>query len=827
MRPDLDSGTLALLSTGYYSTHWLVEVQNGSGTYIDVSARLVHISGSLPSPDAPIGTLRCEFLREVNDDPATSLAPFIGSDWNTLDDNVTYSALFRVGRRVRARVAITETGGSRPINADFYEFFLGRIAREGSGGRYGSAWFEGNDQGGELQLRKGEAAHVYGAGTLIPDAIDYVLEDDDFAITVNTPESFDTVLGNDYGPGKQKPTWEKVQALATSIGRLCWWRYQADGAADLTLFTPDRNKSGSDFTFPRIMEVNRFDTEQDEIFNVLYGEYSDSDGVRREVGPVVDSGSVAKYGGIRRVGWISEDADSVVRDEDTMLDMVDFAASDLSDPDVIASYKVPLFLWGEVSVDRYTFPADDVHYDEPQLLAPFAIRFEDGLDIEAHSIIDARGRPSGGSGMWKTRRENKTPTEPDAVYQIRNLTIEDNGDGTMTVDWDVGAKITQSWASYSVVTGPETPAKWSAVKNAVLPVTAPITITRPTEESGTAQLGLLWVEGRYVDPATGDYAVGDIERRTVYPKVHIDAIDPDTGDLADGSVKLAKQFASTMGVVKWVATEGDLPADDSAADYYVAADTGQGYQWDGDEWEDWDPASNLTSQTGFFPALLAGVVKAVHITADSLSAIVANLGTVFTGLIANDETTPTRAIRLDSGTTMPGTVTDYIDLAATGSALAVKIGGLEIDATGATIVKDAQTKTIRYAHHCFRPYLSGTSYVGGSFDLTLSDAGYFGAALALPPGATLTRLQFRGGLGDAANDLECRLIRVDAGVPTVLATSVITSATVQQIIDFLTEEVDADATYSLEVFSAYASGSFSFFEWAEIQYTSDNYRQTL
>lgn len=48
----------------------------------------------------------------------------------------------------------------------------------------------------------------------------------------------------------------------------------------------------------------------------------------------------------------------------------------------------------------------------------------------------------------------------------------------------------------------------------------------------------------------------------------------------------------------------------------------------------------------------------------------------------NLETNPTRGIRLDSSVAKPGTWADYIDFAATGTQVMVKLGGLEVRANG-------------------------------------------------------------------------------------------------------------------------------------------------
>jgi hypothetical protein len=121
---------------------------------------------------------------------------------------------------------------------------------------------------------------------------------------------------------------------------------------------------------------------------------------------------------------------------------------------------VPLFVFGEVSVDLYTFPADDRHYDEDQKFAPFAIRYEHQQGQLPYSTVAVRGKPSGGSGAWKARRaEPSTITEPEVIYSLNNFTRTDTAT-TATLSWDRGAKVDEVWvwsSSYNQSSVPAAP----------------------------------------------------------------------------------------------------------------------------------------------------------------------------------------------------------------------------------------------------------------------------------------------------------------------------------------------------------------------------------
>lgn len=773
-----------------------------------------------PSADAPIGAATVVFRRGEG---VSSLAPLM-----------SVNPPIDVGRALTIEIDAGD-GSWTPV-------FSGRIDLWSSPARYGDVTVEARDLGGVIVDTFIQTERAYGseAGTALETVIQQVGDDnleDPPTVYVPTPTSAVVVTPPDYVPS-DIGTYDAQRGLAETIGwalrfrhidSLSAWRY--------TLFQPSRTKVLPDHTFAGAdyYEVTALDRAIEDIYNVVEVEYSDGDGVRQRVqypaaGDVAADPSVVKYG--IRYMRINEASDSPIRDATSALALATAAYSDLSEPDATLEIQCAYFWPGEVGVDLYSFTANNKHFTSDQELAPVAIRHRLAVGERPQSWVRVRGKPSAGKLLWRKKAKQARPVEPDSVLQISNV-VWTEGATTGTLDWDVGAKITQSWIGSAIVDSPATVAKWDAVAASVLPVGAsepPVTLTMPVESSGTAQLLLVQIEARYTDPATGDLVVGDIERVIIHPKVSIPAIDDDTGDLADGSVKLAKQFAASMGVVKWVDTAASLPADDTLADYYVAADTGQGYEWNGSAWVAWDPASNLTSQTGFFPALLAGVVKAVHITADSLAAISAVLGTVYTGLINNLETNPTRGIRLDSGNAKPGTWTDYIDLAATGTDPVISIAGFTALADGTTLVEDSQTKTIRYSHHGFRPFASTNTYSSALNNTTSLDAlSDFGCPIAIPVGATITRLQFRGAKGDAANTCECSLYRQeDDGSNAVLATSTITSTTAQDIGDFLGGEVVAEGfAYLLLVTMTRSTGTGPSFEWAEIQYTSDNYRQTL
>lgn len=523
MRPDLSPGTLALLASGRYDVHWTLHVANGSGTLVDLTDRIEFIGGALPSPDQPIASLDVEFLREPNDDGGISLAPLMGaSELNRLDDGSTYSALLLPGRAVVAKAAITARGGARP-GSGFYEIFRGRVGRVGTShhpdGR-DNVRITCLDQSGALQKTKSEAAYTYEAGTSIEAAIQAVLNNNGWSsIALNCPVPTGKVLAPDYAPGVQKTVWDQVWALAQSIGWVVWWRYQENGTAALTLFEPAREKDESDFTFDVIRDLSDLDVDEHEIFNVAHGVIVDADGEIQEVGPVEDAESIAKYGGIRHSFWVVEDEESPVRTEEAMLALLTAAVSDTAEPDAVQSVTIPAFLFGEVSVDRYTFPANDHTHDDPQLFAPFSIEFSHRIGEDHSGTMETRGKPTAGAKVWRGRGGAVRPPTPPPVstYGLRDFReIEASGPGKRRWGWtERGERVASVWFAAVAYTTPfNLPDAWAATAARVEPIPPGqnwIEIDVPAADQNV----LLQVEPRKADLTVHDADV--IERVQVFP----------------------------------------------------------------------------------------------------------------------------------------------------------------------------------------------------------------------------------------------------------------------------------------------------------------------
>lgn len=97
------------------------------------------------------------------------------------------------------------------------------------------------------------------------------------------------------------------------------------------------------------------------------------------------------------------------------------------------------------------------------------------------------------------------------------------------------------------------------------------------------------------------------------------ALVDDLGVLERYQITQAWQFADLFKMPRLYANAASLPADNADSDYAVALDTGQGYKWNTatEAWDTYDIETN--ANVGFFPVLLAGIIKTIHLEALSVT----------------------------------------------------------------------------------------------------------------------------------------------------------------------------------------------------------------
>lgn len=466
MRADLTAAERTLLESGKYAEHWRVQVENGSGTMIDISDRLSAGSVHLPSPDAPIGTCELEFVREPNDDASGSLAPLVdASSFNREDDGLTINPLIQIGRDVTLEIAITARGAARPADGSsaWHEVLGGYVKQPHWPERYGNVRVECLDRAYALMRTYAEEERTYSAGTTIEAAIQAVL-DDTMGASAYTLTVDDVAGSGATGQGLSvnfeagiKPVWDIAQALAHSIGWVLWYRYDATGTAQLTLTEPRRSKSAADYTFTtsQIEDVTKLTVVEEDIRNVVVVSYFDSQLDAQRV-DAEDATSIAKYGDIRRLIVIAEEEDSPIRTQADAEALRDAVLSDLKDPDADQAIRTFGAWWaGDPSVDLYSFAANTYLYDNAQTLAPYRIDIEFAVGEMAAATIAARGKPSGGSGQWLGR---VGPARSD-VPAITDLYTSEQTESAVTKTWTVNAACSEVWV-YQATAAQDTADPW-------------------------------------------------------------------------------------------------------------------------------------------------------------------------------------------------------------------------------------------------------------------------------------------------------------------------------------------------------------------------------
>lgn len=591
-----------------------VWIADSSDALVDRTTSGVIVEYDDPSADAPIGAATITFRRGEG---ASSLAPLM-----------TVNPPIDLNRRVMVEV---------PVGGGVYkEVFRGAIDSVRWPERFGDLVIECRDQARNFADTRIETIRAYGSAAGVAlETVAQSVADDNLAVspTIYVPTATGAVIVTAEGAEPYKPSesvYESVKHLADSIGWAARYRY-IDSLSDwrFTLFEPSRTKTVADHTFAdtAYFDVSMMEQDIEDIRTIIAVEFTNPDGVRQTVqypseANAATDPAVLRYG--RRYAKISEASDSPIDNEAKALKLATAAYNDLSEPDAILEVRCPYFWPGEVGVDLYTFTANNVHFSSDQTLAPVSIRHRIAVGERAESRIVCRGAPTGGVLTWRKRAQPpKNPLfhqDKPETKLLQNFRARDSADGlSEVITWTNGAKVQEVWKAVRTFTGPFTSDMWDVVADEVMPMSpllsTSLTVEKPTETDGTPRVTLVQLEGRWQDPATGEWLVDEtrgVQRRIIYPKTHIKSINPETGDLATGAVSLAKQFAADVPVAKFVADAASLPADNSDADYYIALDTRQAYQWDGSAWVVWDPATN-TPDHAFLPALTAGVMRSAYI----------------------------------------------------------------------------------------------------------------------------------------------------------------------------------------------------------------------
>lgn len=414
--------------------HFLkVEVQNGSGTYKDLTAlaSVDWVDGcsiNCEALDTPIATATVLIKREHN---GTIMSPLVTGAIN-VNDAAAYSPLLDPGRTIRISVAV-KAAGATPSGGDWKELFLGRIDRV--------AWnadpiqLECSDLGAWLMDTQIETEDVYGSGAgvaveTVMQAIATAWPSGVLAVpTLYTPASPGWLI-HEYKQDRVK-VLEAMRALAQQIGYDCRYRYDASHASRLTFWVPDRAKVAADATIgpTQYTDVTQLQLALADIRNACTVVYRKTDGTVDSV-TASDAASISHFG--RRYMEVQEGGTSNIDSATEAQMLANAAISDLADP--IAEQDIKLFLfWPAQMGDLYTFTQNGKHYTSDQTLAVVGVRhdFKDGHGV---TTLTTRGSVAGAYADWLRvfERNRVLPAIASLTPSLGTsgaLTVSVNGNG--------------------------------------------------------------------------------------------------------------------------------------------------------------------------------------------------------------------------------------------------------------------------------------------------------------------------------------------------------------------------------------------------------------
>jgi hypothetical protein len=439
MRALLTGERAKATATGY--SRWLkLEVQNGSGTWKNVGDLLgvdyVVGGGWGEDRDQPVARASFRISRGTG---TKKLSPLVVGSLLNVDDGGFYSPLLEKGRAFRASSA-TIPNGTVPITSDWREGIIGRIDTV--------AWesspivIECSDLGAWLQDTQIKIDGVQYGTSPVGTAYETVMQN-----LVNAAHSGKLTTAQEtvyktstksfavtnWQPGRPK-VLEGLRALAlNTTADDVRFRYDASHVSRLTITDPQRDRTTIDATFgpTEYYAVKRIQTALADIRNSGKLPYTTDAGVAGSVTSPADlttDPSILDYG--ERYFELPE-SDAIITEAQAQT-LLDLAVHDLNDAPLDHEYELPM-AWFVQLYDRYTFSANQVHYDEDQIgvVMRYAHDF-DGLG-KARTTIGVAGKVIGAYADWR-RGIKAGRTTVEAYNQVlAKVTASDATTVTVTV----------------------------------------------------------------------------------------------------------------------------------------------------------------------------------------------------------------------------------------------------------------------------------------------------------------------------------------------------------------------------------------------------------
>lgn len=418
-----------------------VLVEDADGTYRDLTdLGGIDWLGKIrwdKNPDSPVMSGTVELRRDAKLGGTyglkQSLAPLVeGSPLNRRLDG-SYGPILNPKRGIVIETAETPWR-VQPTPADFREVFRGLT--DAIDFHADPVVLPFRDIGARLQSTQIETVRSYGSvdGVPLATVLQQILNDNGCAdITLYVPDPPLILLRTQSLP--QGPVMDALNSLALqSSGSSVRYLYDDAGVFRLTLVLPLRNKTTVDAVFgpDEYLDITQAELKADNIRNAVKVTFTNHVTGQNDSVTSTDPVSILEYG--RVFMQLPEDATSAIDTPAEATSMADAAISDLASPPFEQQMRT-IYWWPAELGDRYTYLANDTHYDVDQTLASQTVAHElDGG--HGYTTIGARAKPAGAYTTWLQlgdRFADQISSGP--LLDVR----ESPGDADETFTWSGGA----------------------------------------------------------------------------------------------------------------------------------------------------------------------------------------------------------------------------------------------------------------------------------------------------------------------------------------------------------------------------------------------------
>lgn len=342
-------------------------------------------------------TLRREFRTGAN--AFRSLSPLMTGSTLNRDDNGAYAPLLHPNRRLEIRTATVAAGTPRSAVTAWKTKFVGLIDVV----RFADPkiTLEARDSLAPVVDAVYEVEHTYGSetGVLVETVLAQMLANAGFGSTVLGVANAITAAVRTFTVPAGTKVFEAMEDVALKAGAKLIQRQTAEGAHQLVLYVPPRDKTTPDRTFGpgQYMEVGGLALDPADLRNALAIAHIEESTGEEVVTPFEDAASILTYG--RKFMQLAFKAGD---DIDTQAEVNTLGAAALKDLAALplASQKRFPYRWCLELDDVYAFSANSTHFDQTQTLAVVGWEHSFERGKPGTSVMYLGGKPSGGYRVW-------------------------------------------------------------------------------------------------------------------------------------------------------------------------------------------------------------------------------------------------------------------------------------------------------------------------------------------------------------------------------------------------------------------------------------------